>query len=611
MCALIPILMLGSMTLLPGAPHPSDVQYLGTYRGLGGQFASVVGPGPTAGSERMYATYLYLDKTLELVAIDPSTSKVQVFQNPAKGEYAARCITTGPDGNVYLGSAPGAHFFQLNPKTGTFTDLGRPSATETCIWDVTFGSDGKLYGGTNPNARLVRYDPTTKAVEDLGRMDPKEDYAHYVAASSDGFIYVGIGTAKMNIAAYQIKAGEHREIMPASYQVQGQANVYKGLDGNVYAIAGKQHFLLQGWEAKPIDAQSAAPPIYGNRIKDGRSLSLRSRTLRMKDAKTGQVQEQAFNYDGNELPIFRLGLGPDGQIYGSSALPAHLFRWDQRLARFVDLGDLGGGEVYSFLSSNHKLFMAAYGADAPLMILDPAKPPKDDPENGNPALVNFDNADQGWRPSALIQASNGKLYIGANSGYGKLGGPLCLWDPNSGQVEQYLNLIQDQSVIALCPWKDRILGGTTINGGLGSHPTQKEAKVFAYDPTAKKVLFEVTLPGISSVENLQMASDGLLYGIGGHTWFAFDPRARSLVFKKDLPFPGGTIYNSLNLGPDGRIWGLAGHPLAGIFAIDPATQTINIEARAPKPITAGTAIKDGYLYFTCGSDLYRYPIPKR
>jgi hypothetical protein len=108
-----------------------------------------------------------------------------------------------------------------------------------------------------------------------------------------------------------------------------------------------------------------------------------------------------------------------------------------------------------------------------------------------------------------------------------------------------------------------------------------------------------------------MGPNGLLYGIAGHTWFAIDPNARSLVFKKDLPFPGGTIYSSLQLGADGRIWGLAGHPAAGIFTIDPATQIMQIEARAPKPITAGTALKDGYLYFACGSDFYRYALPKK
>ncbi|NWJ41651.1 MAG: PQQ-like beta-propeller repeat protein [Geothrix sp.] len=603
-------LLLVSMTRTLGGQTIGGFETLGTYRGIGGQYASAVGPGPTEGSERLYATYLYLDKTFDLLAIDLVTTKAQVFPNPVKGEFAARCMTLGPDGKIYVGSAPNAHLLQLDPRTGRYKDLGQTSPTESFIWDLTFGVDGKLYGGTSPNAKLVRFDPITQVVEDLGRLDPKEDYAHYLAASGDGFIYAGIGAAKMNVAAYRIKDGERRGVLPPEFQVQGQANVYKGVDGRIYAVAGKQSFLLQGWEAKPIEANVAARPLYQDRLRDGRTVALRGRTLTYRDSQTGKTEARPFQYDGNELPIFRIGLGPDGEIYGSSALPAHLFRWDARLARFLDLADLGGGEVYSFLASGRNLLMASYGTDAPLYSLDPSKPPSDDPKSPNPVRIDFAGADKGWRPLALVEAKDGNAYIGAIPGYGRLGGPLCFWDLRSGKVEQHMDFIKDQSVVALCPWKNFILGGTNVSGGMGSHPTQQEAKLFCYDPAAKKVVFEVVLPGFASFENLQMAPNGLLYGIGGRTWFAFDPDRRALLFRKELPFPGGTVYSSVQLGADGRIWGLAGHPAAGIFAIDPATQTMQVVARPPKPITAGMVIKGGFLYFASGSELYRYEMPK-
>ena len=124
------------------AQSVGNFELLGTYRGLGAQVASTVGHGPTNSSQRFYISYLYLDNTIEVVAVDPDTGDFQVFPNPAPGESGARCMVAGPDGNIYLGTVPRAHFLKLDTKAGQLTDLGRPSVTEQYIWDVAFGNDG-------------------------------------------------------------------------------------------------------------------------------------------------------------------------------------------------------------------------------------------------------------------------------------------------------------------------------------------------------------------------------------------------------------------------------------------------------------------------------------
>ena len=91
-------------------------------------------------------------------------------------------------------------------------------------------------------------------------MDPKEQYAHYVAGSRDGFMYVGIGTSVANIAAYEIRTGEHREILPADAQVVGQATAFRAQDGNVYGAVGTRCFHLSGREAAEIKRTSARNP---------------------------------------------------------------------------------------------------------------------------------------------------------------------------------------------------------------------------------------------------------------------------------------------------------------------------------------------------------------
>ena len=353
---------IAALALAAMAAHAAGrFEQVASYRGVGSLVASAVGPGPGEGSRRLYLSYLYVDNTLEVVAVDPDTGKFQVFPNPAPREWGARAMAVAPDGKVYLGTLPGAHILQLDPEKGTLADLGRPSASEQYIWELTAGADGKVYGCTYPQARLVRYDPEQGKLEDLGRMDPVELYGRYIAADRHGFVYVGIGTSRANFAAYEIATGEHRGIMPEEFRVVGMPSVYRGEDGNVYGVQGERRFRMKGFTATVIPAAEAAPPESFHRLGGGRTVEASGRTLRVKDPRTGATAERSFEYRGNELPIFRIGFGPEGALYGSAVLPIHFLRLDNGAMR--ELGTLGGGEFYSFLRRGSRLLMAAYGGD--------------------------------------------------------------------------------------------------------------------------------------------------------------------------------------------------------------------------------------------------------
>lgn len=590
------------LAALPLVAQTGRFELLATYKGLGALVASAVGPGPEEGSERFYLSYLYINNTIDVVAVDPDTGDFQVFANPAPSESGARCMVLGPNGRLYLGTLPGAHFLELDPKAGVLRDLGRPSATEQYIWDVAFGADGKLYGATYPQAKLVRYDPDSGALEDLGRMDPAEQYARYIAAGG-GFVYVGIGTSKADIAAYEIATGERRAILPAGFQTVGTARVYRGEDGEAYGVLGSQFFRLKGWSCTPIEAKEAPSAAPANRLAGGRTVSVSGRTIRVSGPRAGESVERRLEYPGNDLPMFRIGFGPDGVLYGSSVLPIHFLKWDAGEGVMSEIGDLGGGEIYSFLARELKLLMAGYSSLAPLMIWDPGKPFHVGAGDPNPVLVNFRGSDSGWRPQAFINGPGGRVYIGSVAGYGKLGGPLTVWDVASGAVEDYPHVVTDQSVVSLAVWKDLIVGGTTIGGGGGSHPTQKEAKIFLWDPERREKLFEtVPVPGATSINDLVAAPNGLVYGFAGRTLFAFDPESREIGLTRSAPF-SSTIYNSAAVGPDGKIWGLTS---AGIFRIDPASNEVTLAAQSPRPVTAGFAMRDGEIYFVCGPQLWRW-----
>ncbi|HZY62647.1 MAG TPA: hypothetical protein VFE38_08980 [Edaphobacter sp.] len=607
----------------------APVEKLASYKGPGAMDGEAMGPGPTAGSERLYLAYMYVDRTVDLVSVDPMNGKWQVFENPAKSEYGA-IMTLGPDGNIYLGTRPHAHIYQLNPKTGQYKDLGQPALNEAYIWQLTVASDGKIYGCTYPSAKLVRYNPASGKLEDLGRMDPKEEYGRTIAASDDGFVYMGIGTAHAHLVAYQIATGQHRDILPTSIgkadkNVEGStAEVHKGKDGKIYASVGDHYFLVKDWVARETPKGDVQAPASTTLLKDGREVSVDGNSLLIHDPRSTKVEHVPYTYPGREGVVFRIAAGPDGRIYGSSILPFHLFNLDVNTKQLKDLGRLGGGEAYSLVSFKGKLYIAAYGAAAPLIAFDTTQrfAPGVDP-GSNPRLITYDGADHGWRPQAMIVGPDNKFYIGSVAGYGSVNGPLTVFDPLTNTVMKFSGVVPDESVVSLAATKHLIIGGTSIFGGGGSHTTQHEAKLFFWDPQHNRKTYETTpVPGATGMTDLLALPGGKVMGIvtdikpdiGNPTrtpaepqsvLFVFDIRSRKCDYTAPIAL-GGIIYNSVAFGPDGAVWGLAKD---GIFRFDPKTRHLELKAKTPEAVTAGFALFNNSIYYASGPAIYRYALP--
>lgn len=575
-----------------------------TYRGTGAVLASLIGPGPVTGSERLFQSYIY-GNTLDIVAVDPDSGEYQVFPGPMPGENGAWALAWGPDGNLYIGTLPHAHLFQLNPRTGAMTDLGRPSDSEEYIWRLTVAADGKLYGSTYPSAKLVRFDPATGRSEDLGSMDPDEQYALSIAASDDGYVYVGIGYGKTHLVAYEIASGQHRDILPVQDQVTGVVGVHRHSDGRIYAGVGGKYFRLQGWELNAVDPTLVPSLPETNRLRDGRLVVKAGEGIvRVHDPKTKITTERPFPYAGKELGIFRLGIGPEGMLYGSGYMPAHFFRADPATGSLENLGIVGDGEIYNFLPQKNSLLSAAYVGMSPLMVYDPSRPfaPGTDAQ-ANPLLVSVPERFISWRPMAMINGPDGRVYLGAQAEYGKLGGPLVMWDPTTNQVESYDHLVADQSVSSLTTAHSQIIGGTTIYGGGGSHETQTQATLFIWDPETQRRVFDIPVSA-STITDLIAATEHRIYGFADGTLFVFEASKREVIMTT-VSVPG-LIYNSVTLGREGWVWGLSAD---GIFAIDPVRDSATLIARAPEPITAGFAAQWPYLYYASGPRIYRYTVP--
>ncbi|KPJ63597.1 hypothetical protein AMK68_03550 [candidate division KD3-62 bacterium DG_56] len=566
--------------------------------------------GPDATGERnlLYFSFNQAGAPLFLVAVDPDTGDAKQYGAPeGPGAWA---LILGPDDRIYLGTWDGGLILRFDPRQPErgIELVGRPSPTESYIWQFANGRDGKIYGCTYPQAKLVSYDPVSAEMRDLGRMDETQMYARSVAAGPNGKIYVGIGYERPNIVVYDPATGQHRPLLPDTYRAKaGVGMVTTGPDGKVYATAGGQDFRIDDETLVPIAAADvpSTPPL---RLRDGRTVAaIGDGTYSLRDPESGETVRRTFEYQGAGSFIFVVGVGPGGRIYGSTALPLEMFVYDPAAGESRHLGNPTsvGGELYSLVDWHGLLYVCAYPGSW-LSVYDPAKPwnygtqPDSNPRG-------FGRLGDGHlRPRAMIVGPGDRLYIGSFPPYGELGGAMAVFDPVAGKVvENYRNLIPNQSISALA-YEERsglVIGGSSIIGGGGSTPTEKEAHLFTWDADRKQTVANIIpTPGDAAVVALA-ALDGKVFAATepSHTLLVYDALHRTVVQRTTVPF--GAVHE-ISLGThDGLIWGLAGN---AIFSVDPATLELTKVAEYKDGITRGFALTDTGIYFGSRVHLVRY-----
>jgi hypothetical protein len=592
----------------------ASVALAGTFEDLGipvtkaGLMGSIVGPDEKGEMTRLYFNFNQDGAPLFLVQVDPATGRARQFNSP-QGPGAWGFIV-GPDKKIYLGTWDGGLILRFDPARPDkgIEVVGKPAESEEYIWMYTLGTDGKLYGCTYPSAKLVSYDPATGRMADLGRMDPTEQYSRSIASDRNGWIYEGIGMARGSIVAYEIKSGRHQLAVPESHIMQGCGQVWNGKDGQAYGKLGTHVYRLLDGKAQEIkEAEAvAAPP---QQLKDGRVLSGASLegTYTLTDPKTGKSQSMKFDYRGAGAGVFVVGEGPGGVIYGSTAMPLQLFWYNPRTHEMKNPGNPTsvGGEIYSFAHLNDKLYLCAYPGSW-LSIYDPTRPWDYGTKPENNPYGFGDIGDGHLRPRAMIVGADKRIYIGSLPPYGQLGGAMGVYDPKANKVvENYRNLIPNQSIVALVwePASGLIFGGSSVAGGGGSHPTEKDAHLFGWDPLKKeKVVDIVPIPGRGGVTSIAEAGGRVFAILAGPTLIVYDVNQKKVIHQTDIKL-GRPLEISLQRWKDGHIYGLTDRC---IFTIDPKTYEVREFAKPAQPIHCGWAITDTGIYFGSGVHSVRY-----
>jgi len=598
---------------------------------------------PVSGRPVFYSGMYTSTGTGKLIRFDYAQDRVEYFELPdTKGAYG---LCEGHDGKIYVGTIIGARLFSFDPVSRQVVDLGSASGEEY-VFELTTGPDGRIYGATYPSAKVVVYDPAKGTVDSLGRMHPTEQYCSSVAVAGNGRVFAGIGT-HADLIAYDPATGEKRAILPEQYKgdsfcdVGAEGDVVYAQTGNVVLIMDANTYALIMEVRHPsggfvgFHRQISGGPILINGLPGG-NVRFNQSTGQLEpyftplyspyDAKTGiayartqgrQVFE-AHNLtsgellsrvdvskDGDGMEVFSLGTGPDGCIYGGVVSVLKLFKYDPATGILQDMGfPIVGqsGELYSLHTHGDKLYLASY-SDAMLAVYDPSRPwSTGTAEGSNPRTIGPVGEEQN-RPLALTSDAAGRIYIGTVPTYGKMGGALSIYDPETGAFEVHRHIMPNQSIVSLTCGLDgwTIYGGSSVDNGEGTTPVESRAHFFAWDAREGKLMLDIPMPpGTSDVDSLATAPDGLIYGCAGSTLFIFDPQAGAIVHKQSA---GAGEIRQMVAWADGLIYGISENAVFRMKPISAPGEMVGFE----RLYSGGRIIAldtQGRIYFGRGPNLY-------
>lgn len=562
-----------------------------------------------------------------LLVIDPDSGQCRQAYYPEEvpnSDPFASMLSR--NGRFYTGAGP--TLLEFDPVSGEYTYHGVPNKAANCFVGEAFadGPGGLIYIGTYPDCRLVSFDPRSHEVKDYGRLDTGEQYFNYLVFDSAGWAYAGIGTARCNLVAFNPATGERRELLEDKERVLGTGSVYLGADGKAYGTAnGKQYRLFEG-KGELIDKAAAAARVptgaFGwgvtsAALSDGRTarLDLPEATVTITDPKGGEPRRLPLKYQPGGAMVTSLAVGPEGAVYGSSAHPMHLFRYEAKADRLTDLGPVnrvGGGNFCAMATQGQYLAAASYSHGI-FHLYDTTQTFNGGYGNApNPRELAVWSTDI-CRPRACLAHPDGRhILMSGFAGYGLCGGGLGLYDLQTLEATllTHESLIPDESTVTMDALPDgNIVGGTSVGAPGGGHTSATVATLYVLDFKTRKVAYRTNpVPGATEITSLAAGANGLVYGLaGGAKLFVFSPTERKVVHEADLSAFGGVPRQALVKAPGGRLYAVL---TGAILQLDPKTYAVTKLTDLTVPVATGGVYHEGRIYFAGRARLYSYKLPE-
>lgn len=575
-------------------------------------------PGATADGRASLLTTMSQNNGGFFVAdIDLETGHcTQYFSaDPKRSTFSPATYRSLRDGMLYICSAWDGHLhrFDANHPERGIEDLGRVDDGATFGNGITETPDGLIWIGAYPGASLTSFNPATGEFKKFGRIVTDDKYL-YPVAGADGTLAAYIKSNRLRVLLIDPQSGKSVEVGPPITDATDPKQflkLYRGTDDLLYLESHTGLLRLNGMAA--ITVESAPPPRPGiaatyqhnyqaplempggwtaEFTDSGINGTGTPRHLRLTNRDPSVApRELLLDWVGSGNNLHVIGLGPDGDLYGSSYLPNRLFhaKRDGRVVEDLGMHTTAGGQAYSMAVLDGKLYLASYPGSQ-ISVYDPTKPLNFGTESdANPRdLGRLDHVS--YRPNALIATPDGKLWMGSAPDYGLHGGTLVWYDPKTGESRSHRDLISDMSPAALLylPELKKILIGMSIEVGTGATVGREHGAFALWDPATDELGWtsDLGLKDLADPVAFAPAGHGLVYALVGRgdqilsagakpirpRLVLFDPAKREVVAESWLPEDYGPIpwhgHFALQVGPAGIVYGATGYCF---FRIKPGT----------------------------------------
>lgn len=486
------------------------------------------------------------------------------------GGLQAWAVLPLDNGDVYFSA--GSALFKFHGETGRIDRLGLPHPSTGMIWDLDQAPDGRIYGATYPASRVFALDPQDDVFIDIGPMSDA-DYARSIAVS-ERYVFVGIGPGT-DIVAYDRETGEITSILPEHYKgrpgfvrymdVRGDrlfasagddtnellvydANTLEFLqtlhgiatpvsdvapDGGVYFRMGSAPYRYdletdryrQVGFAQPVgkalgfaelDA-SIVPETRRSRFTGINLVGLQADKYWALNIASRQLLEIPIEVEPTPIRVHSLGAS-EGWVYGGGIAPGGMFLRNPETGEHQIIQPVA--QVDSLLVLDGKVYYGTYPG-AYVRMYDP----------GTGTFTTFGQIGQEQDRPMAIAEYDGRIYFGTVPDYGLTGGALASFDPATGRIQTWRNVVPDHSIVSLAVQDGVLYLGTTTMGGLGSDRVPGDAVLAAWDPETDTLLWtRAILPGEGAIGGMTAGPDGLLWGAGSHSLFAFDSETEQVVW---------------------------------------------------------------------------------
>ncbi len=596
----------------------------------------------------------------ELQMLDVQTGAVEV-RRTLTGTNVGWGLTTGTDGSLYVAGS-GGHLFRYLSSTKTLRDLGRVTPKATTVWDLEKGPDGRIWGVSYPASELWNYNPSTNKITSLGSVSTGHAYARGLAVDGS-YAYVGLGSTYPAVMRVSLSnsASKKRIALPADITTGTVSDVEllgryllvrtpSGVTASGAKYAGERR-LYDTWTgswsvAANMAAQTpsaldssgrfyyfsykqlwavnsrtgAKASVASTAMSPGRDRLVVSTTLggvsgqwllaydpvgavRAINLSTHRTATYPVKFAPTKMRIKTLNEGVHGSVYAGGFGGASLGvlnpttgvgpQYPARVGVANSIGEIEGSAAHGSFQ-----YLGTY-TGGKVFRYDTAKPWVD---GSNPRLVaSLGSSHRQDRPMAWA-TSGARTFFGTVPKYGVRGGVLGYFNGDTSAPVIVPQPVADQSVVSLTAYGNVVYGGTSRWGGLGAAPSSGSAKVFAYDASTKRKLWESTpIPGAESMGAIAMGPGGSLWAASGPLLVELDRRTGTLlrrVMVYPAPATTGAVYRNADLVYADGVFYLAA--MDKVYVVDPAT--LRVTAAVPSGMsTQRLAISGSRVLYPAGS----------